>query len=371
MLKFAHIGSRYPSVPESTARIPRRSRRGIPPTSVPHVSQLIKGNPQQLHVICPLISAICKLRIIDPYPASGRAIAEWIAWRSHPTAEQRALKADTMVSAFAALKWAHAIRGKSQEGFSSPFIKMAIDGHRRIQGNYEKKKAQPISKDLLKLITDPAPVLTSTLSSEQRNKLNFDTSFKCEFAGFLRTAEVTYEAKETKNQLLFERGHLLRRDITFAENDEHAILSLRGSKADTNFTGVEIFISSESEDPHCCPVKALRALVTLDPKPKNAPLFSLSTGAFNRKHLIDTLRARLRAAGVANAKDFAGHSFRRGAAQHASDNGILDQDIQRLGRWSSDAFKGYFAISTYQKFLLHRRFLQGKATSFTQTPNHE
>jgi hypothetical protein len=48
--------------------------------------------------------------------------------------------------------------------------------------------------------------------------------------------------------------------------------------------------------------------------------------------------------GYKNYKCFSSHSPRArwGAAQHAADNGILEYDIQRLGRWSSEAFKGYF-----------------------------
>jgi hypothetical protein len=33
------------------------------------------------------------------------------------------------------------------------------------------------------------------------------------------------------------------------------------------------------------------------------------------------------------------HSFRRGAAQQASNNGLPDTDTQALGRWTSQAFK--------------------------------
>jgi hypothetical protein len=49
------------------------------------------------------------------------------------------------------------------------------------------------------------------------------------------------------------------------------------------------------------------------------------------------LRERLRAANIMNYKDFRGHSYRRGAVQHASDDSLLQSDIETLGRWSSDA----------------------------------
>jgi hypothetical protein len=80
--------------------------------------------------------------------------------------------------------------------------------------------------------------------------------------------------------------------------------------------------------------------------------------------LIDTLRRRLRIVGDPRADRYSGHSFHRGAAQHAANNGILDEDIQRLGRWSSDVFKLYFNTSLGHRFNLNKRFLTGMAPSF-------
>ena len=38
---------------------------------------------------------------------------------------------------------------------------------------------------------------------------------------------------------------------------------------------------------------------------------------------------------------YKGHSFRIGAATHASEQGFSDSQIRKLGRWQSDAFKTY------------------------------
>jgi hypothetical protein len=80
-------------------------------------------------------------------------------------------------------------------------------------------------------------------------------------------------------------------------------------------------------------------------KQPTAPLFRSSSGAFDYKFFVNTLRAYLLKIDDPHLSRYSGHSFRQGAAQHASDNGILDTDIQRLGRWSSDAFKLYFNTS--------------------------
>ena len=83
------------------------------------------------------------------------------------------------------------------------------------------------------------------------------------------------------------------------------------------------------------------------------------------------MRKRLKDKGYKNHKCYSGHSPRQGAAQgaaqHAADNGILEYDIQRLGRWSSEAFKGYFHISQGYKFHLNRRFQIGRLVPVIHT----
>jgi hypothetical protein len=242
--------------------------------------------------------------------------------------------------------------------------------------DYKARERRPklnLSKRQLEEITSPAPEIDSdddsevdpdelpscNLSNPEVNNLNFDAAIKLAFAGFLRTAELTCEAKDLENRPVFEHTKLQRRDVTFADNDEHAVLLLRSSKSDYDHTGVEIVVAKTGEV--TCPVSALRALYTLDPQPPRAPLFRTHNGTFSRNKYINEMRKRLKDNGHKNYKGYSGHSPRRGAAQHAADNGILEYDIQRLNRWSSEAFKGYFHISQAYKFHLNRRFQTGRS----------
>jgi len=150
---------------------------------------------------------------------------------------------------------------------------------------------------------------------------------------------------------------LLRSDITFGDGDEHAILTLKRSKTDLLHHGVEIILAATGTT--LCPVTALRRLFAEDLQPLCAPLFRFATSAFTYERLVLELRERLAARGVKHTASFTGHSFRRGAAQTASDKGRLDSDIQKLGRWSSEAFRLYFTISKPQRYGLSLRFFTG------------
>jgi hypothetical protein len=319
--------------------------------------------------------------IRDPYPATPEYLVEWVALRTEGSIEQgqSRIKAESILQGLSAIKAVHVARFLPTTAFDNPAVKLAIAGARRLQGKREKTKAEPLSKSQLEQITSPAPETDSdddweadpdeppscNFSHQEVNNLNFETAIKLAFAGFLRTAELTCESKDLENRPVFEHTKLQRRDVTFADNDEHAVVLLRSSKSDYDHTGVEIVVARTGDA--TCPVSALRALYTLDPQPPRAPLFRTYNGTLSRNKYINEMRKRLKDNGHQNYKGYSGHSPRRGAAQHAADNGILEYDIQRLGRWSSEAFKGYFHISQAYKFHLNRRFQTGRSVPVIQT----
>ncbi|MCJ1269665.1 hypothetical protein MMC22_009557 [Lobaria immixta] len=154
-----------------------------------------------------------------------------------------------------------------------------------------------------------------------------------------------------------------RSDITFAENDQHAIERLKRSKSDLNRIGVEIILAATHDK--ACPVTALRMLFTKDPQPRTAPLFRLTgrSTAFDRDPVINILQKRLQAHDIYMSKSYTGHSFRKDASQDASDNGMLDQHIQKLGRWTSQAFQLYFYTSASSLYTLSKRFQTGQTNT--------
>ena len=168
------------------------------------------------------------------------------------------------------------------------------------------------------------------------DELNFVTAAATCYAGFMRSGEVTYEARDRSNQQLFEKTALLRSNITFCDTDDHVILALKVSKTDYKHKGVQIVIAASNSS--TCLVRALRRLFKEDPQPSNAPLFRFATRVFSYKNFVAVLRHRLDSIGTPDSYIYSGHSFRRGAASTAKMNGMLDADIQRLGRWNSECF---------------------------------
>ena len=70
-------------------------------------------------------------------------------------------------------------------------------------------------------------------------------------------------------------------------------------------------------------------------------LFKLANGRpLTKSCFTNKIRAGLQAVGLPES-DFAGHSFRFGAATAAANAGVEDSTIQMLRRWSSAAFLSY------------------------------
>jgi hypothetical protein len=102
---------------------------------------------------------------------------------------------------------------------------------------------------------------------------------------------------------------------------DHVAIRLNRSKTDIAHEGVQIIVACTYDT--ACPVRALERLFDVDKQPSTVPLFRLQRAAFTRDAFVGGLKLRLSRLGV-HPESYTGHSFRRGAAQHAYDCGALD-----------------------------------------------
>lgn len=136
------------------------------------------------------------------------------------------------------------------------------------------------------------------------------------FAGFLRRSEA---------------AALSPSDISF----EHNLVKLRLVKSKTSLTPVEVIIAARS-DFRFCPVFWLRVWIySFCSAAPQGSLFGL-----NKQAIADALRSWVGRIGL-DARDFSGHSLRRGGATAAAAAGVADHLIKLHGRWRSDAYLSY------------------------------
>jgi hypothetical protein len=171
-------------------------------------------------------------------------------------------------------------------------------------------------------------------------------------ADFLRSSKFTYSITDVKPKT-FLYTSLTRSSTTFGERDQYAVLQLKRSKTDVKHKGIEILLAATYNS--TCPVAVLRLLFKR-PKSAISLLYSGLGNTFKYKAFVTAVKQRLLHASVTEAAAFKGYSFRRSTSQHASNNSMLESDTQKLGRWTSNAFKLYFTTSYCQRFSLSLRF---------------
>jgi hypothetical protein len=295
----------------------------------------------------------------DAFPADGvdkALLMEWISARGRGISEKYMglVGAATLRSYVAALESVCVDRGLPTDIFEDKQVRRQLAGIARRQPFKALKQAAPITEDILMNLVIPDEAAEATPTGKV-DEVNMVAAAVCCFSGFLRGGEVTFEDKDRSNQRNWEGTGLLRSDVTFSDTDEHVTLALKRSKTDYNHEGVEIIMSATGNS--TCPVKALRRLFREDLQPINAPLFRFANRTFSYTNFVATLRSRLSRIGVPNCNLFTGHSFRRGAATTAKLKGVLDSDIQRLGRWSSEAFQRYIQSDFAYRLRLSKHFL--------------
>ena len=134
---------------------------------------------------------------------------------------------------------------------------------------------------------------------------------------------------------------LLDVSVDCIHNPQVIKLRLKTSKTDPFRKGVDVVLGRTHTD--TCPVTALLAYLALR---GNNPgcLFQFADGRpLTKQRFVQRIRAALLAGGF-NPAQFAGHSFRIGAATTAAECGISDSTIKMLGRWESAAFQVYIRM---------------------------
>jgi hypothetical protein len=107
------------------------------------------------------------------------------------------------------------------------------------------------------------------------------------------------------------------------------------------------------------PVKWWADYVAAVPAPPEAAAFGYMSGGVYvpmvHTEFVRWVKALLLRAGF-DASQYAGHSFRRGAAAYSFLVGLPELLVKELGAWRSQVYQVYMDLSLSQKLQVHRRW---------------
>ena len=254
--------------------------------------------------------------------------------------EVKGLRVSTTNSYLAGLRQLHIMKGLSPPKLRSELVKQALRGRANMEASQENKensktnKRLPMTIAIMKLLKERIRKLD--LAGE--TKLMLWTVSSVMFFGAFRINELV-----SKTESCFDPDHtLLTRDVQLNKTASGSSLSVtlkcpKEKKAGEG-TIVDVF---EAEGP-LCPVRAYTKWMRNSSQQAHMPLFCHPDGTpltdrkFNR-YLKDLLGRHAQfARGTISA-----HSFRAGIPTILGSKGYDDEEIKRVGRWSSREIEFY------------------------------
>ncbi|RXN18931.1 proline and serine-rich 1-like protein [Labeo rohita] len=273
----------------------------------------------------------------DGLLAWWRTVEGWSEWNeskqfSEEDGERiKGLQAGSIKGYLSGIQFFHKLMfGTPSPGISNSQTSLLIRGIQRSRPTRNDPRL-PITLDILTKCIHTLRTNYQPLSAAR----TLDAMFILAFFGFLRCSELTISSKFDPNT------NPTISDLTILDNETISFL-IKQSKTDQAKRGHVIYIFNLPSpiQPYQSVLEFLR-LRNSQAKSPHEPLFldeakKPVTRFWFQKHLKSVLQS----SGIP-AEKFSSHSFRIGAATSAAQKGLSKQQIQTLGRWSSEAFQSY------------------------------
>ncbi len=227
-------------------------------------------------------------------------------------------------------------------------LQYVLRGIKRYQGKSSKIR-RPITIDHLKLFFHLLqPNITGNFDS-----IMLWAAICLAFFGFLRISEFTCtQPLDSQKNLSFSDIQLL----PTPNNPALLKINLKSSKTDPFRKGVTLTIGKT--DNEVCAVQAVQRYLLISPY-QEGPFFRYKTGSpLSRTSFTQDIRALLSKSGLSSS-EFAGHSFRIGAATSAAAAQMPSWLIKTLGRWTSDCYERYVRTPDSVLISASRKLIQG------------
>lgn len=243
----------------------------------------------------------------------------------------RSIKYSSIKGYLAAVRHFHIRRGFELDLNKCLRLQLVCRGIKRSQGTNLTRVRLPITIKHLRLFHS----LLAISYTSNYDSVMIWAAMTLAFFGFLRLGELTCNSKFSPE------AHLSPEDVIFLpswENPDHLSVRIKISKTDPFRSGQTILIGKTHQP--VCPVQAMKAyMFTRDRTP--GPLFTYVSGKPLTKDALTSETRQLLSQSGFTSSQYAGHSFRIGAATTAASVGLPPWLIKTLGRWSSDCFERY------------------------------
>ena len=271
---------------------------------------------------------------IEQYlPVTEDILTEYVAYLA------KTIKYTSIKTYLAAVRHYHIRRGFQLNLQKMLRLQLVLRGIKRSQGDKIRVRL-PITIHHLQLFR----ILLVIPQTENYESIMIWAAMTLAFFGFLRLGELTCNSKFNPTvHLTTDNIAFSHRQRAGSENPDFMTVHIKESKTDPFRMGHTITVGATT----CplCPVQAMKRYLSRR-LPTAGPLFMhLSGKPLTKQTLTAETRNLLTQAGF-SASEYAGHSYRIGAATTAASAKLPAWLIKTLGRWSSDCFERYIRTPT-------------------------
>ena len=268
---------------------------------------------------------ISQLQLVTCFPAEISAVVSFIA-----SLFQSGYASATIATNLSAISFVHKVNGFA-DPTSAFVIKKLLHGASKLRPSVDYRA--PVTKEILHSLVRSAPHITDCFY----NNTLVCSMYLLAFHGFLRIGEIVVSS--------VRKAYVVLQVDQVTVNQSECVIVFHSYK---HYQGHPVsLVISPSADADFCPVKYMQRYLALRGSAPG-PLFVFPGGSpVTRSFFTENLNRSLIWSGL-SPKTYKGHSFRIGAATMASMMGVSEEEIQRMGRWRSQAFKKYIRIPMLQ-----------------------
>ena len=262
---------------------------------------------------------ISTLHVSTCFPAQVSSVVSFIAYLF-----KSGYASASITTTLSAISYIHKVHGLA-DPTSAFVVKKLLQGASKLRPSVDHRA--PITKEILHSLVRSASSITDCFY----NSVLISSMYLLAFHAFLRIGEIAVTSVRNFRKVL--QVH----QVTVNQNEcvivFHSYKHYQGPPAS--------LVISASPVRHIQSYLSLRGVAP-------GPLFIFPDGSAVGRSFFNThLRKSLMWSGLSTGI-YKGHSFRIGAATTAAMMGISEEEIQRMGRWRSQAFKKYIRIPMLQ-----------------------
>ena len=279
----------------------------------------------------------CNSFSLRPLPTSEEILCYFVACLGQQGLAHTSIR--TYLSGVRQLQIAHGFKDPGID--QMPHLKQILRGVKAERGKEGKASHPrlPITPAILRKLKS----IWANGRNSPFNPLMLWTAALVTFFSFCRSGEITVEDEKRYDP----KTHLSLADVTVdnAVSPSIIALNIKYSKTDQGRVGVRVILGRTGDD--LCPVVALLNYLSRRGNKPGALFQWQDSTPLSKTKFIEATWQALTAAQLP-AKDYAGHSFRIGAATTAAMAGLEDSAIQTLGRWKSSSYQLYIRMHPRQ-----------------------